>query len=603
MSFFNELKRRNVFRVAAAYMVVAWLLIQVAETIFPLFGFDDTPARIIVIVLTIGLIPAMIFAWAFELTPEGLKKESEIDRSSSITPQTGKKLDRMIMVVLALALGYFAFDKFVLDPQREADQLSSLVKQKTMEVAQARQEGRTEALVDTYGEKSIAVLPFVNMSDDASNEYFSDGITEEILNLMAGIRELRVISRTSAFAYKDKVVHIPDVAERLNVSHVLEGSVRKSGNKVRITAQLIAARSDTHLWSKTYDRSLEDIFTVQDEIATEVTNSLKLTLMGQPLTVDATNPLAHEYYLQGNYFYFKGNHEKSVEYFRLSIDQDRDYLPAWHMLGRSYNMLRGGLPNEELFKLMRAASNESVRIDAEDYRTHVLQGILAFFADNNSRLAAYHFGHAHDLRPNDIVTVFYEGWLRSLIGQNRQSLELRQLAVKLDPTVAIMFTNLAHDYESLGQYDEAEKADRKALELVPDYGLSLFRMARISILKGEPETALERVEAINLEEDKSELSAIAHYELGNLDESNRILKSMIANHADEWAYSIGRVFAWRNEPDDAFKWIQTAIDENQRLGGAMRNDVLTQNIHKDPRFQTILFGLGLADSQVADIEF
>ena len=257
MSLFNELKRRNVLRIATAYVVVAWLVIQVAETIFPLFGFDDAPARIVVIVLAVGFVPAMIFVWVFELTPEGLKKESEIDRNQSITQHTGKKLNRMILIVLALALTYFAFDKFVLDPSRDQSKVET-----------ARQEGRSEALAESYGDKSIAVLPFVNMSSDPDQEYFSDGISEELLNLLSKIPEMRVISRSSAFSYKGKDIDIPTIAAQLNVTHVLEGSVRKSGNQIRITAQLIEARSDTHLWSETYDRSLDDIFALQDESST-----------------------------------------------------------------------------------------------------------------------------------------------------------------------------------------------------------------------------------------------------------------------------------------------------------------------------------------------
>ncbi len=192
MSLYHELKRRNVIRVGAAYVVTAWLLIQVSETIFPLFGFDDTPARIVVVVLAIGFIPSLIFAWAFELTPEGLKKDENVDRARPIALDIGKKLDRAIMVVLALALGYFAFDKFVLTPQREAAQRQ----QQMLELEVARQAGRTDALVESYGDKSIAVLPFTDMSPEGDQAYFSDGIAEELLNVLAGINELRVISRS-----------------------------------------------------------------------------------------------------------------------------------------------------------------------------------------------------------------------------------------------------------------------------------------------------------------------------------------------------------------------------------------------------------------------
>ena len=244
MSFYHELKRRNVFRVGAAYIFAAWLLIQVAETIFPLFGYGDTPARITVILLAIGFPLFLVFSWVFELTPEGLKKEKDVDHTASVVRKTGKQLDRVIIVLLALALGYFAFDKFVLDPAQD------------LKIAEtARQEGRSEALVESYGDKSIAVLPFVNLSADPEQEYFSDGISEELLNLLARIPELRVISRSSAFYYKGKDIDIPTIAQQLNVTHILEGSVRQAGNRVRITAQLVEARSDTHIWSDIFDRT------------------------------------------------------------------------------------------------------------------------------------------------------------------------------------------------------------------------------------------------------------------------------------------------------------------------------------------------------------
>ena len=234
MSIFNELKRRNVFKVAIAYIVVAWLVMQVVDVVINHITAPAWVFQVLMLFLAIGFPFAVIFAWAFEMTPEGLKRESEVDRAESITPMTGKKLNLMITGVLVLALGYFAYDKFVLNASRDAE----LVKATTEAVKESvSAQPQTEAQTA----RSIAVLPCVNMSDDASNEYFSDGLSEELLNLLAKIPELKVASRSSAFQFKGEKFDLKDVALKLDVAHILEGSVRKAGNRVRITAQLIKA--------------------------------------------------------------------------------------------------------------------------------------------------------------------------------------------------------------------------------------------------------------------------------------------------------------------------------------------------------------------------
>mgnify|MGYP001585733422 CR=1 FL=1 len=245
MSLFNELKRRNVLRVAMASVVAAWLIIQVVETILPAFGYSDVAIRYIIIVLAIAFIPTLVFSWAFEITPEGLKREVDVVREHSMTRFTGKMLDRIILIVLAVALAYFAFDKFVLVPSRDARLIQETARQ-----------ARTEALVESYGDKSIAVLPFQNMSGNPEQDYFSDGIAVELLNLLTKVQQIRVTPRTSSFYFRDKNMAIPEIAEALNVAHVLEGSVRKDGNRVRITVDLIDPLSITLLWSDSYDRQL-----------------------------------------------------------------------------------------------------------------------------------------------------------------------------------------------------------------------------------------------------------------------------------------------------------------------------------------------------------
>ena len=320
MSIFNELNRRNVFRVSIAYIIVAWLLLQVSDTLVPALHLPDWFHSGVAFVLILGFPVAIIFAWAFEMTAEGLKREHEVDRSQSITHVTSRKLDFITIGVLVLALGYFAYDKLVLSTARDAA-LVEATTQAAIERVAFEQETYAES------ENSIAVLPFVNMSDDANNEYFSDGLSEELLNLLAKIPELRVIARTSSFAYKGKDVQIADVARELNVANVLEGSVRKAGSQVRITVQLIRASDSSHLWSETYDRTLDNIFVIQDEIAAAVVDKLKLTLFGEAPKVRETDPQAFALFLQARHH----SNQSTTEQRKLAIRLYKhflDYSPA-----------------------------------------------------------------------------------------------------------------------------------------------------------------------------------------------------------------------------------------------------------------------------------
>jgi TolB-like protein/Tfp pilus assembly protein PilF len=461
LALFHELKRRNVFRVAAAYVVVAWLAIQIVETIFPAFGFTDAAIRITTIVFGIGLIPTMIFAWAFELTPEGLKKESEVDRSGSITPHTGKKLDRMIMVVLALALGYFAFDKFVLDPARDANKLATATQE-------AHQEGRSEVLVESYGDKSIAVLAFVNMSPEPDQEYYSDGISEELLNLLSKIPELRVISRSSSFSYKDKDLDIPTIAAQLNVALILEGSVRKAGNRVRITAQLIEARSDTHLWSETYDRELEDIFAVQDEISTAIVMALKenlgLKIEEAPRVITAINTEAYDAYLRGQYLVVQRTQatiDGAIREFEKAISLDPDYALAHAELAIAYIYLRsslfGNLPRLEANAKAAPHAERAMVLDPTLAEAHGASGLLSLsqirFED-----AVIYFKRAIQINPNySLVHTWMANGLFYL-GRYEEAFEMQESALRLDPISIAAILNYA---EALTERNLLEDADRE----------------------------------------------------------------------------------------------------------------------------------------------
>ena len=268
MSLLAELKRRNVIRMAGLYLVGAWLITQVAGTVLPMFGAPDWVPRTIVIVLAIGFIPAIAFAWIFELTPDGIKRDEKVPLEKSIAPQTAQRMNRMLIAMLMLALVYFGFDKFVLAPRRAPAAITANA------TPTASTPTKASPAAAAASDNSIAVLPFVDMSQGRDQEYFSDGLSEELLNQLAQIPQLRVIARTSSFSFKGKEVDVAEIARILKVGHVLEGSVRKSGDTLRITAQLIRTSDSSHLWSQTYDRKLTDIFMVQDEISTEVVNAL-----------------------------------------------------------------------------------------------------------------------------------------------------------------------------------------------------------------------------------------------------------------------------------------------------------------------------------------
>ena len=528
MSLYRELKQRNVFRVAIAYLAGSWLLIEVAETIFPLFGFGDTPARIVVILLAIGFPMFLVFSWVFEFTPEGLKLERDLRREETITPRTGKKLDRAIIVLLALALGYFAFDRFVLDPARDA----ALVEE-------AAQQARSDALVESYGEKSIAVLPFVNMSADPEQEYFSDGISEELLNLLAQIPELRVISRSSTFYYKGKDVKLADVARELNVAHILEGSVRKAGDRVRITAQLIEARSDTHLWSESYDRELDDIFAVQDEIAAAIGTALKmeLALLGseaaQPTAIKSASAAAYDAYLQGLELIHHRNREAlegAVRHLERAVHLDDSYAPAHAQLAMATMLLTSYLSSDRE-RARRAAIRHLDRAQALEpglAEAHVGRAVLAKYA-NEPESQIEHARKALASNPNSIEALI---WLRSglvTLGRDEEAHAILEQMLVIDPLSIVGREDYAAWLAGQGRIEEAHEVAEQLIAQSPSAG---YRMhARVSFfVEGKLAEALSwalRTSSDGLAHAWNIFSLVGEY-----DEARRVSAPRIAHWID-----------------------------------------------------------------------
>jgi TolB-like protein/Flp pilus assembly protein TadD len=489
LSFITELKRRNVFRIAVGYVVLAWLMAQVAEFLLDTFGAPAWVLKALLVIFLVGFPFALFFAWAYELTPEGLKREAEVDRSRSVVNQTGRKIDRAIIVALMLALAWFAWDRFT--PAVSERDSAVKISEPT---GTATDESTLNAEIPV---KSIAVLPFINMSDDAANEYFSDGISEEILNMLAKLPGLHVTSRSSAFQFKGDDIDVPTVAKQLGVAHVLEGSVRKAGNRVRITAQLIDADADRHMWSETYDRELDDIFAIQDEIAAAVVGALQETLLGtaQATDLDAsqrTDSGAYVLYLRARHQLWKRRPEPLGEaeaLFEQAISVDPDYAPAYAGLALTMIFQVNSSPVDPVIAYARAdtAIARAIALDAVNAEALAAKGLLRMFQgrDHEAREA---LERAVSLNPNDAR--FYT-WLNNATSDPIKSLALAQQAYALEPVARVVTANLFWELLNFGRYEEALELARKFQSLYPESGWSYNLRGNVHAARGRLDRAVK----------------------------------------------------------------------------------------------------------------
>ena len=594
MQLFQELQRRNVFRVSIGYIVSSWLLVQVADLVLENIGSPDWAMQTIMLVLALGFPVVVFFSWAYEVTPEGIKLESEIDRTQSITHLTGRKLDRAIVAVLLIALAYFAYDKFILDPQRDAALVEGMQQVAT-------EHAKVESEVTAETDKSIAVLPFVNMSDDAGNEYFSDGLSEELLNMLVQIPELQVAARTSAFSYKGKDVKIAQIAKELSVAHVLEGSVRKSGDRVRITAQLIEAENGFHLWSKTYNRTLEDIFAVQDEIAASVVQALKVSLLGAMPTRETTNPEVYALYLQGRYFdNLKGkeNWEKAVSAFKQALAIDPEYAPAWINIAQTYQYQAnaGVMPYEETVGLARAAVERALVIDENLAPAWASLSYQKKFYDWDWQGAKAAIDKALQLEPKNELVVRASASMASTLGQTSKAIGFYERGAVLDPLNLSNLSALGQAYTRAGRLDEAIETFGRLVALNPEYPWGYSHLGRIYLLKGDAERALLEIEKNPAGFLYEFELAQTHHVLRNEEKSQAYADKFIESYSDRYAMRTSELYAWRGDIDTAFEWLERAYQ--QRDGGLsyLLDNVYLRNLESDPRYPVFLEKMGLLEA-------
>jgi len=587
MRFFAELKRRNVFRVGAAYLVVAWLLMQVTDTLVPALHLPGWIVTAVVLILIVSLPLALVFAWAFELTPEGLKREAEVEPAESIRRRTGRRLDYLMIGALVLALGYFAYDKVLLDPQRDA-----------VLVENTKQAFQRDLATAADAQKSIAVLPFANMSADPEQEYFVDGLAEELLNLLAGIPQLRVAARTSSFSFKNENVDIRTIAEKLNVEHILEGSVRKAGDTLRITAQLIEADSGYHLWSRRFDRQIKDVFAIQEEIAAAVVDALKISLLGEVAKVEEINPEAYTLYLQGKHFYVRRTREgfaKAVEAYQGALKLEPKYALAWSALGQTYfdQATSAHVDTHEGMALARAAIERALELDDGLARPHTAMGWLLLYYDWDWVGADEAMQRALALEPGNTASIEGAAVFAAVLGRLDEAVTLQRRVVAGDPLNQAAHANLGFFLAAVGQLEEATAVFRHVLELDPQYPGAYSALGLIFLLQDRPEMALAEIEQ---EPDRTQRdlgTVLVLSALGQAAEADQALAIAIEEHKESATYLNVIAYAWVGNADKAFRWMDIAYEQRDSFLAEILSNPLLARLKSDPRWPAFLDKMGL----------
>jgi len=600
-SFLEELKRRNVFRVGIAYIITAWLVLQVADVVLGNISAPDWVFKTLLLFLSLGAPVVLVFAWAYEMTPEGLKREKDVDRTTSVTHVTGRKLDRTIIVILVLAVGYFAVDKFYLSGEASKDA-------GTAAMATTNRQGAAPGVADTPGLEtitSIAVLPFVNMSSDKEQDYFSDGISEELLNLLAKIPAFRVAGRTSSFAFKGKNDDLRTIGESLGVSTILEGSVRKGANRVRITAQLVKVDDGFHLWSETYDRELTDVLAVQDEIAGAVVKELKVTLLGEQQlpthVVDSLtgNAEAYNAYLQGLYFlnqFGPNNYKIAAGHFEQAVKLAPDSALAWAMLSQA-DTRYASQASDVTGALARAreAASKALELDDKVPEAHLAQALLLMTFDWDWPAAEASLRRALELRPGDVQAQGMLARLEGQFGHSESALAMLQAALVQDPLDSQLQFSIISQLYILGRYKEAEEKALGIKAREPEKPFINVYLGWLALRQGRYQEAMEYFQQEPVPFARLYSLAVIHDKLGQREAAEQAQQALLEQYGDAAAYQQALVFAEWGEPDTAIKWLQRAYDGRDPGMPEMNTDDALNSLHGLPAYQEILQKMNLAD--------
>src|SRR6184192_2917470 len=580
-NFFAELKRRNVYKVAVAYAVISWLTIQAASIFLPAFNAPQWAMPIVILIVVVGFPIALAFSWAFEITPEGIVRESEVQANESITHHTGRKIVALTIVLAVVATGLLIF-QFVRPRSRSTPRQSEAA---------------------TVSNKSIAVLPFDNLSGDPQNAYFSEGVQDEILTRLAKIAELKVISRTSTQRFKSAPNDLRQIAQQLGVANILEGSVQKANDQVRVNVQLINALTDAHLWADTYDRKLTDIFAVETEIAKTVAEVLQAKLTGSEQHVIAARPTAnaeaHQLYLKGRFFWNKrtgSDLKKSIDYFEQAIAADLNYALAYAGVADAYVWLptyTAGTPRD-CYPKAAAAAKKALELDDTLAEARTSLALAIWLYDFNSSQAISEFQRAIELNANyAIAHQQYGNNTLAALGRFDDAIVEGKRAVELDPLSLVINTDLGSDYYYARRYDEAIAQLRKTLEMDPGFYIAHLVLGQMLDAKGAHDAAImecQKARALNDDPTVLGVLARAHGLSGNKMEAEKILDQLKKLSQERYvsAYSFALIYLGLGDKEQALRWLEQSYQD--RAGsdiGFIRVDPLLDPLRGDPRFEAL----------------
>jgi adenylate cyclase len=593
--FLEELKRRNVGRVAVLYIVVSYLVLEVFGVFVHLLELPAWIGRSVVLVVVLGFPVALLIAWIYEITPEGLKPTEEVAPHQSIRHQTGKRLDRAIIAVLSVALGYFIVDKFW--PSKHADRPAIAAP-----TVSSNASALSAALTIAISDKSIAVLPFVDMSEKKDQEYFADGMAEEIIDLLAKIPGLTVIGRTSSFQFKGKNEDLRTIGTQLNAAYVLEGSVRNVGDQVRITAQLINTRTGTHEWSETYDRHIGDVLKLQDAIAAAVVRELQLAVDSGHQISRATLKSADAYdlVLRGRHAadrFDKEGLEEAARLFKQALERDPISADAAAGLAYAYYNLGtyGFLAPTVAYEQSRRAAANALKLDPKNGSAHFTLGVIHLDYDWNWAAADQDFQQVATLAPGSWDALSGKAWLSLVLGRWDEGLSQIRSALAQDPLNPNSYECMAWIQMGRGHLSEAEGAMRRALDIRPTYAWGHFMLGLALLERGSPHAALLEMQQEQQEVGKLSGLAMVYHALGRAADADATLARLIKEQATDNAFQIASVYAFRGQADQAMRWLERAYVQKDFSLYMMKAYLPLHSLADDPRYKAFLRKMNLPE--------